>query len=152
MRKAVCDTSALVKLRKGGAIDCLGQLFDKVYIPPAVRDECTDERTLKALEKPFFEVREATHVLSLGMGRGEREAISLAKELDLETLIIDDKQAYKKAEQHGLFPQTSFDILILGRRLGYLSSVKPILDAMRADGEGVEDDTYNHTLHEAGEM
>ncbi len=37
--KIVADTSSLIRLRKGGVIDCLGRLFDKVSIPQAVKNE-----------------------------------------------------------------------------------------------------------------
>ena len=54
--KVVCDTSALIKLQKGEVIDCLGQLFDQILIPPVVQQECQDPQTKAALQKPFFKV------------------------------------------------------------------------------------------------
>ena len=77
--KAICDTSSIIKLQRGSVIDCLGQLFEVVLIPQAVQQECLKPETKAALLKPFFEVREVSHVLTLsGIHRGEQEAISLA--------------------------------------------------------------------------
>ncbi len=43
--KAICDTSSIIKLQRGGALDCLGQLFEAVLIPPALQAECRKPKT-----------------------------------------------------------------------------------------------------------
>lgn len=132
---AVCDTCSLIKLRKGRVIDCLGLLFDKVYIPPAVQAECVLGTTWQVLEQPFFEVRTVQNVLPLGMGQGEREAISLAVELGITTLITDD----------------DFDLLVYAKQVGAITSVKAVLDAMKQQNEGIREDLYQQTLKDAGD-
>ena len=87
MKKAVFDTSSLIRLRKAQVLEYLAAIFDKAYLPQAVKEECTDLETLHALKTPLFEVRQVHHVLPLGMGVGEREAISLAVELNVKTII-----------------------------------------------------------------
>ena len=42
MNLIVCDTCSLIKLEKGGVTVCLGEFYDKVYIPEAVKNECSD--------------------------------------------------------------------------------------------------------------
>jgi len=71
-----------------------------VYLPKAVQKEC-DERetaTSQKIEHGTFIVREVRNVLSLGMGHGERETISLAVQLGIEWVLIDDERAMKKAK------------------------------------------------------
>ncbi len=41
-KDCVADTSSLIALAKGNAINCLGELFSKVYIPQAVKEECQE--------------------------------------------------------------------------------------------------------------
>ena len=43
MKITVCDTSSLIKLNKVVAVGLLGGLFDKVYLPVGVQEECLDE-------------------------------------------------------------------------------------------------------------
>ncbi len=151
--KAVCDTSSLIKLRKCAAVDCLGLLFDTILIPAAVKEECRDPATASVLTKSFFEIRPVRSILSIGgIGIGELEAISLAVESNTPVLITDDEKAAKKALQTGCKPIRTTQILLLAKLKGHIPSVKSALDAMRAQGEGIEDGIYEATLSQAGEI
>ncbi|MCP4113737.1 MAG: hypothetical protein GY749_50785 [Desulfobacteraceae bacterium] len=148
METAICDTSSLIKLDKGGVLELLGKLFEKIYIPQGVMEEYRDETLIR---KPFFEICMVQNILPVGMGKGERECISLAVELNIETFITDDIRAFRKAERLNLFPLTSERVLILAKRAKYIDSVKLVLDRMRAEGEGIDDEVYLKTLELAGE-
>lgn len=91
------------------------------------------------------------NVLSLGMGKGEREAISLAVELGIGTLITDDEKAFRNAVPQGLRPIRVFDLLLYAKQAGVINAVKPVLEAMPQHGEGIRDDLYQQTLQDAGE-
>lgn len=150
--KAVCDTSSLIKLQRGGVLDCLGQLFEMVLIPQAVQEECLKPETKAALLKPFFEVWEVSHVRTLsGIHRGEQEAISLAVEQNIAVIILDDEKAFRRAREQGLTPIRSFRVLLLAKSKGLIPSVHTTLDAMIANGEGIQEETYRKLLKEAGE-
>ncbi len=152
MTIAICDTSTLIRLQKGEVLECLGQLFDKIYLPEAVVIECEDEFTAKGLKLPFFKILPVKNILPVGMGPGERAVISLAIELNIKTVISDDIKAIRKADQLGLIPLASENILVLAKRANLILSVKTILDKMKKAGEGIEDDIYFDTLRRAGEM
>ncbi len=152
MKIAVCDTSSLIKLNKVDALDILGKLFDRICLPYGVKEECLDDRLAGGLKKPFFEIRTVKNVLPIGMGKGEREAISLAVELNLKTLIVDDIKAFKEAEKLNLFPLNTERVLVLAKRANVIGSVKSVLDSMRNAGEGIEDEVYLETLRLAGEQ
>ena len=150
--KVVCDTSALIRLRKAGILNRLGEMFETVLLPPAVRRECQDSATQAALEQPFFEVRPVTRPLPLtGIQTGEHEAISLAVEHGIKVLIIDDEKAFRKAMAQGLRPVRSFRVLVLAKRKGLMASVKVGLDRTIAQGEGIQDELYQQILAAAGE-
>lgn len=150
--KAVCDTSSLIRLRKGNVIDVLGVLFEAVLVASAVRDECKDPETASALGKDFFEIHSVKSLLPIGgIGAGELETISLSAEQKVPTIVMDDEKAIKKALQSGCRPIRTPQILLLAKHGGHISSVKAALDAMRALGEGIEDEVYEATLVQAGE-
>ena len=89
MKKIViCDTSSLVKLYKSGILNLLTQLFEKIVIPQAVQDECRDTEIIKFIKTSFVEIRPVTTILFESLGLGEREAVSLAVELNIKTIII----------------------------------------------------------------
>ena len=149
MNIIVCDTCSVIRLYQGGIIDCLGKLFNQVYIPFEVFNECNPS-TQKIFKQPFFKLVEVNNMLSIGLGKGERAAISLAIELNID-VITDDHDALKKARKMGLFPLTSFDIAITAKDVHLIDSVKDVLDTMRTNGEGIDNSLYNQALEDAGE-
>lgn len=48
MTVAICDTSVLIRLRKGEVIHCLANVFDQILVPGAVQNECKDEKAMIA--------------------------------------------------------------------------------------------------------
>lgn len=150
--RVICDTCSLIKLRKGDVVDCLGQLFDDVLIPIAVKDECQDSETKACLKKEFFKVVPVSHTLALsGIQKGEIEAISLAIEQKIPVFITDDEKAFKRASEQGLTPISTEQVLLLAKQKGLIPSVKSVLDNMIAKGEGIQEAVYRETLEYAGE-
>ncbi len=150
--EAICDTSVLIKLNKGEVLDCLGSLFHRVYLPQGVKEECVDDRLVDAINKPFFRVRPVQNIIqSIGLGRGEREAISLAVEFGLKNILTDDIKAFRKAIRFDLLPLTSENILILAKAANLIESVGSVMNKMRDAGEGIHDEVYFQTLKMAGE-
>ena len=56
MNIIICDTCSLIKLQKGGVIHCLEKFYDKVYIPEAVKNECSEGFARQAMQNHFIEV------------------------------------------------------------------------------------------------
>ena len=152
MKTAVSDTSTLIRLFKGNVLNCFSDLFDKIYIPEAVKNECRDKAIREIISRPPFEVRPAETVLPVGLGAGEREAISLAVETGTKTIFTDDEKAIQKALAHGLEPYRSFRLLILAKEAGLIESVGDALSRMEKAGEGIDPDLYFETLEIAGEL
>ena len=150
--KVVCDTSSIIKLQRGGVIDCLGQLFEAVIIPQAVKEECTKPETKAVLKKPFFQVHTVSRTLPLsGIHIGEQEVISLAVEQNIQIIILDDEKAFRRALEQKLIPIRSLRVLLLAKQKGLIPSVKSAMDAMISQGEGIQDDMYHKILESAGE-
>jgi len=106
----VADTSPLVYLILIQCEHVLPALYDRVVTPRAVISELAHPQTPEAARawavRPPSWLHIAkpsqTIVASKRLGRGELEAITLAKELKAGALLIDDRYAREEAMRHHL--------------------------------------------------
>jgi len=106
----VSDASPLNVLVRIGYVDTLPVLFETVFIPPAVAGELSHARTpsivrdwLASNPRWLIVKAPARDDLSLGLDDvGEREAISLALEINADLLLADDRKARRVAMARGL--------------------------------------------------
>lgn len=129
----------------------MGLLFQPVYLPEAVLQECKSERLKNAISQPFFIPYAVKNPLKIGLGAGERDAISAAIELGVALILTDDDAAFKKAMKLGLVPLRFVDFIAIAKRAGHITSAKAVLDRMIAEGEGIRRGTYLATLGKCGE-
>jgi predicted nucleic acid-binding protein len=107
----VSDTSPLHYLILIEAIDLLPKLVSGVLIPPAVAEELSNSHTPLAVRRwignppPWLQI-EAPRTIdrSLGLDRGETEAISLAMERGIRAILIDERKGFAVAKSRGLEP------------------------------------------------
>lgn len=104
----VADTSPLRYLVLIDCIDVLPRMFGRLVVPTAVVLEMTRSNSPEqvcgwAANPPdWLEIMTAIDVPEIpGLGVGEREAISLAREIRAEALLIDDRDAVKEARRQG---------------------------------------------------
>jgi predicted nucleic acid-binding protein len=105
----VSDTSPLHYLILAGAVDYLPRLFECVIVPPAVAAELTHPNTPPlvsrwASQPPTWlkAVRPQAVDRSVNLDAGETEAISLALELGVDSILIDERKGRLVAAQRGL--------------------------------------------------
>jgi predicted nucleic acid-binding protein len=105
----VSDSSPFIVLVKIGETEILPALFGEVYVPPAVMDELRQPQRPRAVQdfarsKPaWLRIQmpaEIEHVA--GLDEGECAAISLARELNAELLLIDEKKGRSAARTRNL--------------------------------------------------
>jgi predicted nucleic acid-binding protein len=123
----VSDTSPINYLVLIGAIDVLPRLFAEVLIPPAVIAELQHPRTPANVSKWAEALPQWAKVITptriqqdIALGAGETEAISLALELTVPAILIDDWQGRLAAEQRGIIPVGTLNILETADRRGFL--------------------------------
>jgi predicted nucleic acid-binding protein len=114
----VSDTSPinyLVLIRK---IELLPELFDEVIIPQAVlgelRKEATPEEVRRWIDSNprWLKIQNAEIIdETITLGAGEREAISLAEQLNADLILIDDRKARITAINRGLKVAGTINIL-----------------------------------------
>lgn len=127
----VSDTTALIVLVKTGRLALLGQLFETVFIPAAVRDEIAhknDGVAQSAQLAPFIQtapVQPAALLttLQIVLDAGESEAIALALEKRLP-LLIDEKKGRQIAQAKGVAVIDLLGVLLLAVRQNALTAAE----------------------------
>lgn len=121
----VSDTSPIYYLVQIGHVDLLPELYGDVLIPPAVLDELghpgAPSHAWTRCLPPWIRVV-APRVVdpSLKLDRGEREAISLALEVQADRLLIDEKLGRKAAQDRGLRVAGTLGVLLDAATAGIL--------------------------------
>lgn len=118
MTTIVSDTSPINYLVLIDAIEVLPKLFQEVLIPPAVHSELQRSRTPPEVYRwaaslpSWARIQGPSHIdRGITLGAGETEAISLAMELKISAILIDDRDGRLAAEQRGILPVGTLNIL-----------------------------------------
>jgi predicted nucleic acid-binding protein len=146
MLAVVSDSSPLIYLARLSSMPLLRRLHEQVIVPQAVWEEIAvggaglpeSESLKQAVSEGWILVRtselnrdilgSAAHRL----GRGEVEAILLAKQLQA-LLLTDDADGRALAESIGLQVSGTIGVLIRAKRQGHLQQLKPLLDRLRRE-------------------
>jgi len=123
----VSDTSPLNYLVLIEQAHVLPALFGRVVAPRAVMAELGHPaapavvRAWAAAPPTWLEIREPTAVdPSLRIGPGEAEAISLARELGADVLLMDERKGLAVAQQMGLFVTGTLGVLEVAAEKGLI--------------------------------
>lgn len=136
MKVIVSDTSVISNFWLLGEIRILKELFSKLLIPNAVKQE------LNQLKKkiPFAQYawiiehnpsdRAQVAKIELILDKGESEAISLALEFPGSLLLIDEKAGREYAHQHGVKITGTLGILLSAKQDRIIDKIRPIVDRL----------------------
>ena len=75
----------------------------------------------------------------------------LADEMNADLLLMDDNAAKKTAKFLGMTVTGTLGILIRAKKEEYIPAVRPLLDALLADGLYISDAVRDYVLEAAGE-
>jgi predicted nucleic acid-binding protein len=132
----VSDTTPITTLLKAGEAEILGRLFGSVIIPGAVADELLVFHehlpgfvTIREVSEPSLIQPEIER-----LGKGEAEAIRLAKEIGAEILITDDRRARTAAVSAGLKCTGLLGLLVYAKERRLISSVSAMIEVMEKKG------------------
>lgn len=129
MHIIISDTTALITFAKSDILVLLDNLFESIYIPKAVHNELIIKDDIVAFRIDKFHKIQLKEVSDFGIlkniekfkiDKGEREAISLALELDLK-LIIDEKKGRQVALSQGVSIVGVLGILIENYRQDFIT-------------------------------
>jgi predicted nucleic acid-binding protein len=146
MPAAVADTSVLVAFSGVGRLDILRHRYGEITVPRAVFDEVVidGEGWIEAADVQaalrrggWIKIKDVSAAIPIPfpprLGAGEREAILLARRLDL-TLLADDRLARRIAAANGVVLEGTLAILASAKQAHLIPSTKPIVLAMVANG------------------
>lgn len=156
---AVSNSSPIIALARCGRLDLLRGVYERVLIPPGVRDEvavggpgshAVGQLTWLQVQ-PIADAARARE-LHPGLGRGESEAIALALEVPgLEVVILDDGGARRRARALGLRVTGSAGVVVAAKARSLIPMARPVLDELRAVGFYLSDAAFAQALADAGE-
>jgi predicted nucleic acid-binding protein len=131
MRLIVADTAPVNYLVLIGQADLLSVLFEKVYVPEAVRDELrhpdAPETVRRWITQPpqWLEVVASAPTISdpalERLDIGERAAIELAAHIGADLILMDDRDGVIVARSKGFAVTERLGILDLGARRGLVA-------------------------------
>lgn len=159
MKKVVSNATPIISLASVDKLSLLKDIFGKVYVPRAVVNEIRTGKYPghKELDSDFFEIAEVNNKINLSfllndLDLGEAESIVVAKEIEADLLLIDERLGYKMAQLQELPVIGTLTVLLMGKKRGLIQAVKPVLDEMIEKGRWYSEKVYNHFLKSIGEL
>ena len=153
----VADSSPLIYLSRVGALHVLSAIFHDIVVPKAVWVETVERRPslpgidalrqaswLRVVDEPALE-------LDLGLDPGETAAILLAESLRADLLLIDERIGRKVALARGLTVRGTLGVLVQARQQGWITALKPVLDALIAERFRIAPALVREALAHVGE-
>jgi predicted nucleic acid-binding protein len=135
----VADASPLVGLVKIGHADVLAALYGEVVIPPQVAAELAsprrpaEVRAFMASRPVWLSVRAPSRLEAIDdLDPGELEAISLAKELGADLLLIDEAKGRAAAIALHIPTARTAAVLFDAANAGVLPDLNSAFDKLRA--------------------
>lgn len=131
----ISDSGPVFSLAIVDKLSILSDLFDEIYIPKAVWEELTRDKTTDHYQRivEYFEgkVKEVSgfNELTFTMDYGESESVLLFKELNADYLLIDDKKARDIAENFGIQCIGTIGILSVARDKGKIKKLRPLFQS-----------------------
>jgi predicted nucleic acid-binding protein len=153
----VADSSPLIYLSRAGILDILPALFGDVVIPRAVWDEAVERRPSAPGIDKFRNARWLRIVdnpsppVDLGLDPGETAAILVAESLHADLLLIDERVGRAVAQERGLAVRGTLGVLVQARQSDVLPALKPVLDALVAEGFRIAPALIRQALAHVGE-
>ena len=155
----IADSSPLIMLAFCNGLTLLDELFEEIKVPQSVYDEVVIEDKPMAkelhryLDGKVHQVDLTTVIINAGgLGQGEIEAMVLYKQLEADFLLIDDKRARKVATLNHIEITGSQGILLLAKKKGLISYVKPYLKKLHNSNIYISEQLILRTLQLANEV
>ena len=134
--KAVIDSGPLIALGKLNLLPLMKKVFDEVFIPVSVYKEVVlkglkkgapDARTVLSFieeEKSFVSIiypKGKLRPLQVGLSEGEQDAIELAKEFEVDFVLIDEVNTRNEARNVGIKVKGTLGLLVQAYKNGAIS-------------------------------
>lgn len=153
----VSDAGPLISLGRADLIGVLRALFAEVLVPEAVVRECLARpgnvdalRIGRALDQGLLHSCQTPPQELPGLGPGESAAILHAAAIGA-TVLMDERAGRARARELGLQVTGTLGVLVRARQLQIVGPLAPVLAALRASGQRLDDALVRHALATVGE-
>ena len=157
----VADAGPLIALGLVDALEALARLHGGVFVPHAVRIECTarpDKPAAVAIERAFalgHLAPQPDRIVLAGrqigtLDAGESAAIELAEALGAR-LLVDERRGRAVARARGLTVVGTVAVLIAARRRGFVPALSPLFDRLAAGSYFLSNALIKAALAQVGE-
>jgi predicted nucleic acid-binding protein len=157
----VSNATPLIAMDMADRFDLLQRIFGRIYIPQGVHEEVVEQggerfgaaevRQAAWIQVVAAKDKLAVEVLEDDLGKGESETIVLAREMEADWVLVDERLARRKLELLGVRTIGTLGILLKAKELGLLQTMRPEVDKLRARGFRLSRHVYEDVLHMAGE-
>ncbi len=156
---AVLDATPCIELHRLGIEQVLTQPFDHVYLPTTVFGELLAgshlDQAYEIVHLPKVRLRKPGAVplplAAEALDKGERGALRVAREVDADRVVIDDKRGRKVARSMGFRVIGTVGLIARAAREGLLESVHPYFLQLRNTNFRATDRLFNEILDQLGE-
>jgi uncharacterized protein len=159
----VADTTPLIGLASIQRFDLLRQLFGELYIAHAVYDEAVaagheaggakvEVSTAAWIKTIGVQDRVAVDVLLDELDLGEAETIVLAREMNADWVLMDERKGRRKLGQLGLKKIGTVGILLKAKQVGLVPALRPELERLRQQGFSLSQAVVDSVLRQAVEL
>jgi uncharacterized protein len=138
----IVDATPLIYLAAIGRFHLLENLYRRIVIPSAVREEVVVQgsgrwgaaETAAATWIDCQAVSDPAKIAAVpaDLDAGEREVIALADEICANLVIMDESGGRDELKRRGLACVGTVGVLMLAKDRGLISTLKPELDGLRA--------------------
>lgn len=158
----VSNTTPLIGLASVQQFELLAKLFGEIHIPQAVYDEAYLAGPVAGSVK--YEVpaaewikivavkdRLTVEVLLDELDFGEAETIVLARELNADWVLMDERKGRRKLDQLGVKKIGTLGFLLKAKQLGLLPAIRPAVETLHQQGFSLSQSVIDAVLQQASE-
>jgi predicted nucleic acid-binding protein len=155
----VIDAGPLIYLSLLGRLNLLPDLFGRLWVVEAVYQEVViqgkgqpgagDTESAVAsgwLQRVAVRHRAVVEALLADLDLGEAETIAVARELNADGVLMDDRTGRARAHSMGLQTSGTIGVLLLAREAGKAVDVKRDLDKLMQHNFRVSSELYNSLM------
>lgn len=156
----VVNASPLIHLAEAGRLDLLRDAGANIWVPEPVAREIrafgVEDLTARALaELAWLSVRPAPAVsediMTWDLGPGESSVLALARANPGSVAVMDDLAARRCAQALGIALRGTVGLVLLAKRVGRISSARPVIETLRERGMFLSDALVEEALSLVGE-
>ena len=158
----IVNSTPLISLALISQLSLLPKIFGDIYLPRAVYNEVIVNGKGKSgytqlLAIDWFQIADPVNVplkqsIMLQLDEGEAEVITIAKDKEIPLICIDEFAGHQYASLLGLDVIGTLGILLIAKKRGYITAVKPLCDRLLNNDRFINRTLYNKVLKNAEEQ